>query len=168
MEIREERDGDAAAIQKVNALAFAGEAEAHLVESLHREGAVTLSLVGLHHGAVVGHILFSPVTIEGTPPSGTVLGLAPMSVLPAHQRAGFGSVLVPEGIKRCRELGHTAVVVLGHPDFYPRFGFAPADQFGLTCEFPAPREAFMALELQPRALETAAGMVRYHPAFHEL
>jgi putative acetyltransferase len=96
------------------------------------------------------------------------MGLAPMAVLPARQRQGIGSALVRDGLGRCRELGYEAVVVLGHPGYYPRFGFVPASRFGIGCEYDVPAEVFMALELVPGALRGKPGTIRYHPAFAEL
>jgi putative acetyltransferase len=114
----------------------------------------------------VGHVLLSPVTIDGTHgPRG--LGLAPVAVVPEHQRDGIGSRLVREALQRVRELGYDYVVVLGHADYYPRFGFAPASRFGLRYEQPVPDEVFMALELRDAALDGASGVVRYLPALSE-
>ena len=112
---------------------------------------------------MVGHIAFSPVTIE---PAGSAIGLAPMAVLPAHQRRGIGGRLVREGLEQLRAAGHGAVVVLGHPEYYPRFGFTRASRFGLRCELDCPDEAFMALELVPGALANRAGLVRYRRELH--
>ena len=128
-----------------------------------RTAGVTLSLAAELDDAVVGHILFSPVSIE---PEGTAIGLAPMAVLPEHQRRGIGGRLVREGLELLRAAGHGAVVVLGHPEYYPRFGFTRANRFGLRCEFECRDEAFMALELSPGALANRAGLVRYLREFH--
>jgi putative acetyltransferase len=91
-----------------------------------------------------------------------------MAVVPAQQRTGLGSALVRAGLEQCRKLGFGAVVVLGHPDYYPRFGFSPAARFGIGCEYEAPQEAFMAIELQPGYLKGASGKVEYHAAFDEV
>ena len=96
------------------------------------------------------------------------MGLAPMAVLPARQRGGIGSALVRAGLDACRQLGCTAVVVLGHPAYYPRFGFQPASRFALGCEYDVPDEAFMALEVEPGSLVGKAGTIRYHRAFAEV
>jgi putative acetyltransferase len=93
------------------------------------------------------------------------MGLAPMAVLPAEQRRGVGSALVQAGLDRCRQLPCGAVVVLGHPAYYPRFGFSPASRFGVTCEYDVPDEVFMAMELEPGFLRDKPGTIRYHPAF---
>jgi putative acetyltransferase len=164
--IRPERDGDAAAIRDVNRSAFPTPAEADLVDSLRREGAATVSLVADDGGSIIGHILFSPVTMAGG--SGHVLGLAPMAVRPERQRQGIGSQLVPAGLEACRRAGAGAIVVVGHPAFYPRFGFVPAFRFGLRCEYDVADDVFMALELDPGALAGQGGLVRYHPAFADL
>jgi putative acetyltransferase len=160
--IRDERATDAAVVHNLHAAAFARPAEAELVAALRRDGRVRLALVAEVGGAVVGHILFSPVTIAGAPGG---LGLGPMAVLPAHQRRGVGSALVRAGLARCLGIGEPVVVVVGHPEFYPRFGFVPAAARGLRCEYPVPDEAFMVNELRPGALAGRAGLVRYDPHF---
>jgi putative acetyltransferase len=96
------------------------------------------------------------------------MGLAPMAVLPAYQRQGIGSVLVRSGLAVCQALGYGAVVVLGHPSYYPRFGFVPTDRTGLRCLDNVPVEAFMMLELQPGYLQDVQGIVTYHPAFDDV
>lgn len=96
------------------------------------------------------------------------MGLAPMAVMPAAQRRGIGSALIRSGLERCAQLGYSAVVVLGHPEYYPRFGFVPASRFGIGCEYEVPDEVFMALELEPGALTGMSGTIRYHPAFAEV
>ena len=113
---------------------------------------------------MVGHILFSPVTVEHSSKPALV-GLAPMAVAPGYQRQGIGSALVREGLARCRAAGVEGVVVLGHVEDYPRFGFVPAAQFGLRCEYDVPADVFMALELSPGAFSDVSGLVRYHQAF---
>lgn len=151
---------------RINESAFGHADEARLVESLTRRARPLLSLVAESGGAIAGHILFTPVTLDGF--AELLMGLAPMAVAPDKQRCGIGSALVRAGLDGCRSLGAAAVVVLGHPGYYPRFGFVPATRFGLRCEYDAPAEAFMALELRPHALAGAGGSVRYHPAFAEL
>ena len=116
----------------------------------------------------MGHILFSPVTIESKGTSFEAIALAPMAVLPAYQRKGIGSQLVRAGFEECRRLGHEIIVVLGHPDYYPRFGFVPAKQKGIDCEFEVPEEAWMILELREGALAGRRGIVRFQPEFHEV
>jgi len=162
--VRTEGADDADQVRFVNARAFGRPDEAALIDAL-RGTPGAISLVAAIGERIVGHILFTPVAIDG--PSGPIpaAGLAPMAVLPGHQRQGIGSALVGAGLDACRRHGYQAVVVLGHPAFYPRFGFTPAAARGLTCEWPVPPEAFMALELDAGALAGARGVVRYRPEF---
>ena len=161
--IRPERAGDAASVRHVNERAFGTAAEADLVDAL-RGSDGSISLVAIVRGAVAGHIMFTPVTLDSATDV-RAAGLAPMSVLPAHQRAGVGTQLVRTGLAACREQGYSAVVVVGHPTYYPRFGFAPAHTHGLHCEFDVPREAFMVAVLDRQVLPRLAGLVRYRPEF---
>jgi putative acetyltransferase len=163
--IRPERDGDAEGIRAVTTAAFPTEAEANLVDALRRQQAAVISVVAAAGSRVVGHILFSRVIVDGA--DARMLGLAPMAVLPELQRQGIGSELVRAGLDASRDRGAAAVVVVGHPAFYPRFGFVPASRFGLRCEYDVPDDVFMTLELIPGVLRTG-GLVRYHPAFAEL
>lgn len=165
--VREEREGDHAAVHALNRGAFETPAEARLVDRLRVEAEPIVSLVAEHAGALVGHILFTPVRLDTVPLLG-LMGLAPMAVAAGHRRRGIGSALVRAGLQRCVQLGAVAVVVLGHPAYYPRFGFVPADRFGLRCRYAVPPEAFMAIELLPGALDGVSGSVDYHPAFGEL
>jgi putative acetyltransferase len=163
--VRAERPGDAAAIRRVNQEAFGRASEADLVDALRAHGRVSLSLVAERDGAIVGHILFSPVRIDSGRESTAALGLAPMAVLPAHRRVGIGSALVRTGLGECRHAGHGCIVVLGHPKYYPRFGFVPASRHGLAWEHPAPDEAFMVLPLREGGIPAEGGLVRYAPEF---
>ena len=162
--IRPERASDHAAVHTVVSAAFGQPAEADLVAALRAVPRV-ISLVALDGEALVGHIMFSPLTVEGAGLELMALGLAPLAVAPARQRQGIGSALTFAGLDACRKAGADLVVVLGHPDYYPRFGFAPAHTLGLRCEYDAPPEAFMAQRLRPDAPLGAGGLVRYHPAF---
>ena len=167
MLIRVEEARDRSAVHAVNASAFPTSAEADLVDALRQEASPTVSLVAEGHESVVGHILFSPVSLSGHPGL-EIMGLGPMAVAPERQREGFGSALVRDGLERCRRLGFGAVVVLGHPEFYPRFGFSPSGHFGVDCEYDVPVEVFMAMELQPGYLAGASGTVQYHVAFSKV
>ncbi len=165
MNIRDERPGDEPAIFAVNEAAFGRPDEARLVDALRNAGAAIVSLVAEVDGEIVGHILFSEVTLDPPRPVIDMVGLAPVAVRPGLQRGGIGSALIEEGLRRCGKLGYGAAVLLGHPSYYPRFGFLPAHRFGLRCEFPSPPEAFMAIELAPGGLDGEPATVHYHPAF---
>jgi putative acetyltransferase len=168
MIVRSEKPEDVPAIRIVNERAFGGAAEADLVDALRRNGKAPISLVAEDDGRVVGHILFSPVTIETSERELVGVGLAPMSVIPERQNQRIGSLLVEDGLRRCREEGHRFVVVLGHPDYYPRFGFVPAGRFGIKSEYDVADEVFMVMELQEGALSGCAGVVKYQPEFNEV
>jgi len=167
MIIRAEEERDQAAVFEVNRHAFDREDEAKLVDVLRVEADPVVSLVAEEDGAVIGHIMFSPVELSGSPDL-KIMGLGPMAVTPQRQRSGVGSSLVRAGVERCRALGYGAVVVLGHPEFYPRFGFRPASQFGVGSEYEVPDDVFMLLELQPGYLADRVGTVRYHDAFRNV
>lgn len=167
IEIRAERPGDEAAIRHVNEQAFGAPAEARLVDQLRAAHKAVVSLVAVHGDDVVGHILFSPVTIAEAQPSIRAVGLAPMAVLAEYQRQGVGSRLVREGLRACEAAGCGIVVVLGHVAFYPRFGFARASDVGLDNEYGA-TDSFMVRELCPGALAQVRGLVAYAPQFREL
>lgn len=160
-DIRREQPEDAPSIRRVHEAAFESSTEASIVERLRAAGAVSLSLVAEQDAELVGHILFSPVTIEGVPVR--AVGLAPMAVGPAAQRRGVGSRLVRAALEELRDRGYEIVVVVGHPAYYPRFGFVRASELGLRWEHSCPDEAFMALELRPGALAGRSGLVRYRP-----
>ena len=162
--VREELDKDHAAVHRVNSSAFETAAEANLVDALRAQASPIISLVAETADGIVGHILFSPITSEGGVVT-AIMGLAPMAVLPGHQRKGIGTALVNAGIEQCKKLGVSAVVVLGHPEYYPRFGFTPAASFGISSEYDVPAEVFMALELEPGYLQKWPGQVKYHPQF---
>ncbi len=166
MIIRPEKPEDVPAIRIVIEQAFGRPAEADLVDALRRNGKATLSLVAEEGSRVVGHILFSPVTVETGERELVGVGLAPVAVLPEFQNRGGGSLLVKDGLDRCREAGHSFAVVLGHPHYYPRFGFTPASRFGIRCEYEVADENFMAMELREGALRNQAGMARYQPEFN--
>lgn len=165
--IRAEGPQDYQAISQVNELAFDQPNEARLVEALRQSPAFVpeLSLVALDATRVVGHILFSHIVVRSPAASRHALALAPMAVLPAFQRRGIGSCLVHRGLADARRLGHGVVIVVGHPDYYARFGFVPAEPLGIRAPFPVPRDAFMVLELQAGALEGCEGEVEYPPEF---
>jgi len=162
-EIRPAKRGDLASIQALNRLAFGGEAESSLIAALEEGAYARVSLVAEEGGKVIGHILFSQITlVEGTM-SHPVLSLAPMSVEPAKQRRGIGKALVREGLEYCRDLGFPAVFVLGHPDYYPSLGFSVSLASLFRSPYSGP--AFMALELTPGFLQGRSGRIEYSQPF---
>jgi len=163
MIMRREEPRDIAAMRLVNEQAFGGSVEANAIDALRERGAATLSLVAVIEERVVGHLFFSPVTIEARDRSWPGLGLAPLAVLPEYQRQGIGTALMNTGLEECRRLGHARVIVLGHPDYYPRFGFERASRCGVRFEFEAPDEACLILALQPGALDGVSGVAKYQP-----
>lgn len=165
--VRAERAADLDAIRRVNEEAFGREVEAHIVERLRKRGALTVSLVAVENGEVVGHIAFSPVTIESGPSSFEAMGLGPIAVLPAHQGKGVGSQLVRAGLDECRRLGYEVVFLVGHAEYYPRFGFVRARPRGIECEVEVPDDAWMVLELREGALAGWQGTARFQREFAE-
>jgi len=161
IEVRGEQPEDAVAVREVNRQAFGEDLEGRIVDALRDHGAATLSLVAIDGDAVVGHIMFSPLSVG----SAEGVGLGPMAVLPSHQRQGIGSRLVEAGIERLRSTGCPFVVVLGHPSFYPRFGFEPAAAYGLTCEWDVAPEAFMVNVLNPAIRDSLRGVAQYRAEF---
>ena len=166
--IRPERPEDASRVRHVNELAFGQPAEADLVEKLRQACSDALSLVA-EDGAIVGHILFTPVIIEETGKHLLGMGLAPMAVRPDRQRQGIGSQLVRRGLDILRERGCPFVVVVGHPEYYPRFGFEPASKRGLLSQWEnIPAAAFMVLVLDVHAMAGASGVAKYRDEFNEV
>ena len=183
MIIRAEEERDRKAVFDVNALAFGRDNEARLVDALRRSTAFVpgLSLVALDRPpgpeagspaepdpVVVGHVLFTRIAIREGSHSHDALALAPLAVRPSHQRRGFGAALVRQGLDDARRLGHRLVIVVGHPEYYPRFGFVPASPLGIRAPFDVRAEAFMALALQPGALRHVRGEVEYPSEFSQV
>jgi putative acetyltransferase len=164
--IRQESAADIPQIFAINQAAFGRPDEALLVDRLRARKAFIYSLVAVQDGTVAGHALFSPMMIQEK--SGTVsvvCALGPVAVLPGGQNQGIGSALIEAGIERCRKAGYPLMIVLGHPDYYPHFGFKPAADFNIVSAYDVPREAFMVLELQKGALNRVSGVAHYHPEF---
>jgi putative acetyltransferase len=161
--IREENTSDAQPIHAINKAAFGHPDEADLVDQLRAEGAVLLSLVAELEQQIVGHILFSRMSIETTAGSIPAVALAPVAVLPDCQRQGIGKQMIRHGLELLRERGERIVIVLGHPEYYRQFGFSTEKAHSLQSPFPP--EAYMAIELVPGALEDIRGRVRYPAAF---
>lgn len=165
--IRPELPGDAAAIAEVHLQAFAQDGESRLVNALREDGNINpeLSLVAVYKDRIIGHILFCPITIISSTAETPALALAPLGVHQDYQCLGIGQALVETGLAECRRLGHHIVIVVGHPGYYPRFGFTAAKKSRILPPFPCPDDVFMALPLQPGALDGISGTVRYPPAF---
>ena len=168
MMIRSERQEDREQIMHINRQAFQTEAEANLFDGLRESGASLISLVAEEEGEAVGHILFSPVALEGGSKNIPIAGLAPMAVLPEWQKRGVGTKLVEEGLRRCEEAEYAAVVVLGYPAYYSRFGFVPSSDYGIKSEYDVPEDVFMIKELKQGALSHCSGTVKYHELFSRL
>lgn len=167
MNIRNEIESDWPSIWKLNAGAFKTEAEAALVDLLRKNGNPFVSIVAEEDQTIVGHILFTPVTLTGHP-NLKMMGLAPMAVAPQYQKKGIGSSLVRSGLKECEKLEMGAVVVLGHPKYYPRFGFLPASNFQIKSEYEVPDDVFMVKELRPGYLKGKFGTIKYQEEFGKL
>jgi putative acetyltransferase len=166
--IRAEGPEDASAVRHLNELAFGQPAEADLVDKLRAGCADALSLVAVADD-VVGHILFSPVVVEYGSRRITGMGLAPMAVLPDRQRQGIGSQLVHRGVDILRGRGCPFVVVVGHPEYYPRFGFEPASARALVSQWEGmPDAAFMVLILDEHVMAGVSGVARYRDEFDEV
>lgn len=165
--IRAETPDDMAGIHAVVALAFGRDNEARLIAALRAspDFVPTLSLVAVEEGAIVGHILFSPIAIRTPQRAVPALALAPLAVRPDRQNGGVGSALVRHGVAACRQQGHAIVVVLGHAQYYPRFGFTTARSKGVEPPWPVNDAAFMVQELIAGALNGVCGVVEYPPAF---
>jgi putative acetyltransferase len=161
IEITEERPGDAAAIRDLNQRAFEQNQEANIVDALRSNGAALLSLVATVNGQIVGHIMYSPISVGNL--RGAALG--PMAVLPELQRQGIGSQLVEAGNRQIDQGGCPFIIVVGHPEFYPRFGFKPASIRGITCEWNLPDEVFMLLVLDEAEMQGVSGLAKYRSEF---
>jgi putative acetyltransferase len=172
IKIRSEKSTDIEAVRRVNNEAFGRKVEAEMIDKLRRRGVMPISLVAEQNGEVVGHIQFNPVEVKSGSSSFSIMTLGSMAVITALQKKGIGSELVNAGLDECRRIGHHVVVVLGHPTYYPRFGFVPARGKGIECEFvEAPDDAWMIVELKPGALAGRTGTAyfprEYREAFEE-
>jgi putative acetyltransferase len=166
--IREGREKDEEAVRAVNEKTFGQPDEANIVDRLRKNCPGQLSLVALDDDEVVGLILFSPAKIESNAKTIEGMGLAPMAVLPAWQRQGIGTLLVNRGIEMLRSQGCPFIIVLGHPEYYPRFGFVQASLHGIRSQWDGvPNEAFMILILERAAMKGISGVARYRDEFGE-
>jgi putative acetyltransferase len=170
IEIRTEESKDYAIVKAINDRAFNGENEGILVEAIRNSVYFVpeLCLVAVKDGEVIGHILFSIVSIQTEDGDVPTLALAPMAVNPDYQNKGVGSMLVTDGLKRAEQMGYEHVVVLGHPAFYPKFGFIPSVTKGIESPFPVPEEVFMVYEIREGSLDRIDGKVVYPPAFNSV
>lgn len=170
IKIRGETQDDYHIITEINDLAFGGTGEGQLIITLrkNKEFKPDLSLVALEDDRIVGHILFYPIFIEAANNTFPTISLAPMAVQPNYQNKGIGTKLVNDGLQRCKDMQFDSVIVLGHPEYYPRFGFKPASQWNLYSDFEAPDEAFMALELKENSLARKSGRVVYPKEYLEV
>ena len=148
-------------ISEVHIHAFGGTAEAEVVEALRGQGALLASLVAVVRDHIIGHVALSAVDVGGVPRAAVALG--PLAVEPEYQGRGIGAMLVDAFLQHCRVRDEALVVVLGYPEFYSRFGFVPAERFGMT--FRDPSAQLQVLEVRPGAAAGLSGEVRYHPAF---
>jgi putative acetyltransferase len=162
IEIREERPDDMAAVRELNRRAFGQDQESNIVDALRANGAALLSLVATMDDRVVGHIIYSSLSI-GDNVSGAALG--PMAVLPEHQRQGIGSKLIEAGNRKLKDAGCPFIIVVGHADYYPRFGFRPASEHGIKCEWDVPDDVFMLLVLDQAKMEGVSGLATYRHEF---
>jgi putative acetyltransferase len=168
MIIRPEKIADIDRIREINISAFGEKTEADLVDALRKSEIPLISLVAEEGNSVIGHIMFSPVTIDNGCSAISLAGLGPMAVLSGFQRQGVGSMLVKEGLIQCKQAGYSAVVVLGHPEYYPRFGFVPTVNYRIKSEYDVPENVFMIIELTDGALGDCHGIVKYHECFMQL
>lgn len=166
--IREERAEDVVAIRMVNELAFGQPQEGRLVETLRSAGGVLLSRVAVQEHRVVGHVLYSPVAIASGGAEIVGAGLGPIAVLPEFQRQGIGTRLVEAGNSELRAAGMPFIIVLGHPAYYPRFGFMPASRLGIRCEWDVSAGALMVLVIDRVKMSGVSGMAKYRREFSGL
>ena len=166
MIIRREKNEDFKSIYEINYQAFKQKNESELIESIRgsKNFVPELSLVAEKNGKIVGHLLLSKIKIKGEKVYESLI-LAPLAVLPELQKQGIGEKLIKEGLKKARELGFSSVIVVGHKDYYPKFGFEKASKWNIKCSFEVPDEAFMAIELKVRALADKSGIVKYPKEF---
>jgi putative acetyltransferase len=162
IEIREEHPNDVTAVRSLNKRAFGQDQESNIVDALRANGAALLSLVATLNDRVVGHIMYSPAVIAGRV-KGAALG--PMAVLPEYQRQGIGSKLIEKGNRKLKDAGCPFIIVVGHADYYPRFGFRPASEHGIKCEWDVPNDVFLLLVLDQAKMAGVSGLAKYRHEF---
>jgi putative acetyltransferase len=151
-----------AAVRDLNRRAFGQDQESNIVDALRANCAALLSLVATLNDRVVGHIMYSPVSVGGNV-TGAALG--PMAVLPEYQRQGIGSKLIEAGNQKLKDAGCPFIIVVGHADYYPRFGFRPASEYGIKCEWDVPNDVFMLLVLDEAKMKNVSGLAKYRHEF---
>jgi len=166
MIIRREEKKDFKSIYEINEQAFKQKNESELIERIRasKNFIPELSLVAEKNGKIVGHILFSKIKIKGEKKYESLI-LAPLAVQPELQKQGIGKKLITEGLNKARELGFSSVIVVGHKDYYPKFGFEKASKWNIKCSFKIPDESFMAIELSIGALSEKSGIVEFPKEF---
>ena len=167
MKIRKETAADIEAVFEINRSAFPTEEEAQLANRLRETASPLISLVAEGEQEIIGHILFTPVTLDSDT-NLFLMGLAPMAVNPARQNKGVGSLLARAGIEECRALGAAGLVVWGHPKYFSSFGFSRSANFGIKSKYDGAPEVFMVLELSAEVFAGKAGVISYHPSFARL
>lgn len=167
MIIRQEKQQDIAAIRELNDLAFGQPIEGAIVDKLREKCDEFISFVAVKRGQILGHILFTPAIIETKTGVINGLGLAPMAVRPDHQRTGIGTRLANTAIKQIKNTNCPFIIVLGHPEYYRRFGFESAVRYGITSEWDVPVEAFMIMILNEQPMRNSSGVAKYRPEWNE-
>jgi putative acetyltransferase len=165
--VRVEKISDHDDVRRVNLLAFGHKAESELVDSLRNTDNFIseLSLVATHDGRIIGHLLVSKVRVVSNDHQTEILSLAPVCVLPEFQDKGVGTMLIKEALTKCGLLGYPAMVVMGSPKFYTRFGFDEASKYGLKTHFNVPSEAYMVVIYDDSRVEELHGFVEYPKQF---
>jgi len=166
--IRFEKPEDIAFIHSVNEQAFGRVSEAKLVDTLRLACTDHLSLVADDNGSIIGHLMFTPVVVTDGKQKTEGMGLAPMAVLPSRQRQGIGTQLVDSGLRILKEKGCPFVIVLGHPEYYPRFGFQAASGCNIRTQWDGvPDEAFMILVMDHEAMQNVSGVATFRDEFND-
>jgi predicted N-acetyltransferase YhbS len=168
--VRSETEEDYGKITNLHCLAFKRREEGRLVEKLRKTSDFIpeLSLVAEYEKNVIGHLLLYPIKINTKTGKCSSLALAPISVHPDHQHKGVGSILIINGLNKAKQIGFKSVIVVGYPNYYPKFGFKKASKWGISAPFKVPDEAFMAIELTKNRLKNCNGIVEYPKEFEEL
>lgn len=168
--IEAETEGDYEQITSLHTVAFNGDGEARLVEKLRKTPIFIpeLSLVAKYRNMIIGHILFYPIKINTHRKKCNSLALAPISVIPSFQNRKVGSRLIKEGLEKAKKLGFKSVIVVGHSEYYPRFGFERASKYGISAPFDVPDTALLAIELQKDGLKNCDGTIEYPSEYNEV